>query len=157
MVTLNLDTRDPEFANATQNREFTPLPNGEYIAQIISSERKTLQSGTDALTIAWQIIDGEYKNRQVFENLYLFDPSRPKQTAFNKQKLMFIVKACGLEVMNDTTELHNKPVKITIRTSEYNGKTRNEVTKYLPIQRITEAQPQAAQTKTAVDNEDLPF
>ena len=157
MVMLNLNTRDAEFANASQDSDFPPLPDGEYIAQIVNSEKRTLKSGSETLVFTWLVIDGEYRNRKIFENLYIYDPTRPKQLAFNKQKLFFITKACGRDSINDTVELHNKPCRITVRQHEYNGKTRNEISAYRPITRITETQPQAASQKTDTFDGDMPF
>lgn len=157
MVMLNFDTRAPEFANATQDGDFEPIKEGEYIAQIIKSEKKQTRAGSDALHLTWQIIDGEYKNRQLWEQLYLYDPSRPKQLSFNRNKLFHILAACGKEQISDTGELHNRPVRITVKIDEYNGRVRNIITRYVSTAPITAAQPQAQQTRTETVADDVPF
>ena len=157
MVQLNLNTHDHEFDGAVQGGGFTPLPDGEYIAQITASERRTLKSGTETLALTWQIIDGEYTSRKVFEDLFIYDPTRPKQLAFNRQKIFFITKACGRDQISDTVELHNKPCRITVRRREYNGRVSNEISAYRPIERITETQPQPAQQKADTFDGDVPF
>ena len=157
MVQLNFDTRDKAFAGATLDREFTLLPDGEYIAQIISTEKKQTRSGEDYLQISWQIIDGPHTRRQLFDSLYIYSPEKVKQLEFHRQRLFFITRACGLERISDTSELHHKPCRLTVRHDEYNGRTRNVISKYQPVTRITETQPQAAQQKADTFDGDLPF
>lgn len=147
MVAINLNTHDPEFLNASQDRDFTPLPDGEYTAQIIRSGKRTLKTGAETLEITWEILDGQFRKRQIFQYLNIYDPTRPKQLAFHRQKIFFMTKACGLESITDTVELHNKPCRITVRQDEYNGRVRNEIVAYKPIDHVVEIQPQAGSNR----------
>ena len=93
------------------------------------------------LKLTWQIIDGPFKNRTVFENLNLFrvnnTESDVKTKGIAERKLAEICTACGVKEIRgiaaiDST-LRNKIMFIDIVQSVYNGNDSYNVTKHKSI------------------------
>ena len=56
--------------------EFDPVPAGKYLAVITASEMKATKAGKGSfLEIQFQIIEGEYANRNVWARLNLDNPN----------------------------------------------------------------------------------
>lgn len=138
---LNFDSTKVERIETS----FEPIPDGKYKAMIINSERKTPKFPTDGndgnayLSITWQIVDGEYKNRLIFENLNLWrngkSPSDPKTVNVAQSKLAEICDAVKVARLKRTEELHNKIIciKVTVRPPNGDYKASNDIKKYEPI------------------------
>lgn len=114
---------------------YSVLPAGTYTAAIVSSENKTTKNGNGSyLELQLEIIDGQYAGRKVWDRLNLRNPN---QTAVEiaMRTLASICKAIGIKTPRDSSELHNKPMKIKVSVREYNGNESNEVKKYMPAER----------------------
>jgi len=114
---------------------YSILPAGTYTAAIVSSENKTTKNGNGSyLELQLEIIDGQYAGRKVWDRLNLRNPN---QTAVEiaMRTLASICKAIGIKTPRDSSELHNKPMKIKVSVREYNGNESNEVKKYMPAER----------------------
>lgn len=108
------------------------IPAGEYPAIITESDYVPTKSGNGMiLKLTWTIIDGEYKGRKVFENLNLANQN-PQAVQIAKAAFNSILFAVGLQGVQDSAQLHNKPVLIKVKvkpeTAEYSAK--NEVKKH---------------------------
>lgn len=120
--------------DATQvapQESFSPIPAGSYIAQVIESEIKPTKSGTgQMLTLRWQVVDGQYKGRLVFDRLNIVNQN-PKAEEIGQRQLSAVCHAAGVLKLQDTSQLHNKPIKIKvkIRQDDQYGDT-NEVSGY---------------------------
>lgn len=117
---LNFDARtvDP-------NVTFDPVPPGWYVVQIIGSEGKPTKAGDGGyLELKLQILEGEHKNRVVFDRLNLQNKNAQTAEIATKQ-LSAICHAVGVIQMSDTQQLHGKPLlaKIAVRpaTGEYSA------------------------------------
>lgn len=107
-------------ANAHKN-EFDTLPAGDYLAQIIASERKPTKSGNgDMLVLTFKIISGDAKGRQVTTRLNVWnanDTARKIALA----ELGDICRATGVLAPKATEQLHGIPITIkVIVRGEYN-------------------------------------
>ena len=125
--------------------EFTPIPEGKYLAAITESEMKPTKSGSGSyLEAAFQILEGEYKNRKVWARLNL---SNPNQTAVKiaRSELSAICHAVGVMQPKDSVELHNLPLVISVKCKKRddNGELTNEIKGYASR---SEAMANAAQT-----------
>ena len=111
--------------------KFDALPEGEYRALIVESALKpTKKAGGELIEIKWQILDGPYKNRTVFDRVN-WKNSNPTAQTIGRQQLKKIAKAVGApEEFSDTSILHMKPCLILIKVGEYNGEPNNEVKSY---------------------------
>lgn len=120
------------------------LPAGDYKAVIIDSEMKNSKTGGQYVALTLQIIEGVHKNRQVWTNLNL-GSLNPKAVEIAQRELSAICHATGVMRLRDTSELHNKPVIITLSfvpAGEYPEK--NEVKRWKPINGTTSATPPLA-------------
>jgi hypothetical protein len=112
--------------------DFDPIPAGKYLAVITDSEMKPNKAGTGFyLQLAFQIIEGQYKNRQLWSRLNLDNPN-PMTVQIAKSELSAICRAVGVMTPNDSVELHNLPLIIDVRCKkrEDTGDIVNEIRGY---------------------------
>ncbi len=63
-----------ENKESSEEKSFDLLPAGDYHAVITESDYVETKSGTGMnLKLTWQIIDGNFKGRLLFENLCLLN------------------------------------------------------------------------------------
>jgi hypothetical protein len=108
------------------------LPPGEYAAIIIeSSEKEPRNGGAAYLELVLQIQEPGFSGRRVWDRLHL---RHATTTAANiaRQRLKAIAEALGLARLADSTQLHNRPLMVTLEVREYNGQQQNEVKGYSP-------------------------
>tara|TARA_B100000609_G_C16817547_1_gene234165 strand:- start:10 stop:480 length:471 start_codon:yes stop_codon:yes gene_type:complete len=121
--------------NASQvepSQDFEPIPAGKYLAVITESESKPTKNGSgEYLQLTFQILDGPYKGRCVWARLNLKNPN-PTAVHIARQELSSICRAVGVMQPNDSVELHNIPLVITVKLKKRddNGDMSNEVRGY---------------------------
>lgn len=95
---------------------FDVIPAGEYIAIIENSDYTPNKKGSGQyLKLTYQIIDGPMKGRKLFEILNIENNSNQAQQ-IARNSLNSIALAVGIKiVIRDSSELHNKPLKIDVR------------------------------------------
>lgn len=114
--------RLPQAANTEGNDEglqdFTPLPFGKYVAVIKKSEWKQTKAKTgNYLELQWEVIEGDYKGRLLFDRLNLDNPN-PVAVQIANKALNSICKACDLVGVEDSEEIHEIPVLLDVRVQE---------------------------------------
>ena len=88
---------------------FNPVPAGQYLCQVISSEIKPTKAGNGTiLKLTSQIIDGPFNGRLIFDNLNVSNPNQDAER-ISQRSLADLVLAVGMTTMQDTEELHFKP------------------------------------------------
>jgi len=115
--------------------EFTPLPAGDSPAVLSTCEWKTNKAGTGRyVSCKWEVIDGNFKNRKIFNNLNLDNPN-PDAVKFARADLAAIRKATGVVNPNDASELCNIPILLTIglRKNKDTGENENVIRGYKPL------------------------
>lgn len=123
---LNFDAQAVE-----PNVGFDVIPAGEYDAVIVSSKVEPTKSGNGRLVVLeLQVLSGEHQNRKLFDRLNLWNPSE-KAVQIARGTLSAICRAINVLTPKDTSELHNKPLRVKVAVSEdpQYGK-RNEVKGY---------------------------
>ena len=109
MATLNFD--------ATTVAPSAPagiVPAGDYNVQIVKSEVKPTRDATGHyLTLEFEILDGEFKNRHLWTNLNIWNQN---ETACRiaQQQLSAIAHAVGVLQVADSELLHNKPLMVNV-------------------------------------------
>lgn len=94
---------------------FEPIPAGKYPAAITDSEMKATKAGTgNYLALTFQILDGPYKGRLLWARLNLNNPNA-QAVQIARAELSAICRAVGVLAPNDSVELHNLPLVITVR------------------------------------------
>ncbi len=128
---------------------FEAIPAGKYVAMITSSEMKPTKAGTGRfLELCFTIIEGEYKNRQLWGRLNLENPNQ-LATKIAQAELSALCRAVGVMTPNDSVELHNLPLVIKVRCKKRSDT--DEITNELGGFEKREAatgKPQQAQTNT---------
>ena len=102
-------------AAVAPQQSFAPLPAGSYISQVSSSEIKPTKAGTgQMLNLTFDVIDGQYKGRKIFGRINIVNQN-PEAERIGQSQLSALCHAIGVMQLNDTQQLHNKPVKIKVR------------------------------------------
>lgn len=128
---------------------FEPIPAGRYQAVICESEMKPNKAGTGHyLQLTFQIIDGPYKNRYLWARLNL---DNPNETAVQiaRAELSAICRAVGVMSPNDSVELHNLPLVISVKLKKRNDTQELENVLAGYGKRETTPQQRPAQTTTS--------
>jgi hypothetical protein len=121
-------------ANTVKPNEFEPIPAGDYIAAITESESKpTVKGDGEYLNLKFVILEGEKKNRVLYDRLVLKHPN-PQTVQIARGQLSAICRAVGVMVLKDSVELHNLPLKVRValRKREDTGEMTNEIKGYKP-------------------------
>lgn len=113
---------------------FDPLPLGKYTVVITASENKKANKPPvngiqgEYLQLTYEVIEGEYKDRKVFERLNLVNGNAQAQE-IAQQNLSAICRCVGVIHPNVSEELHDIPmiIKVGIRPASENFGASNEV------------------------------
>lgn len=125
MVQFAFDTAGVDTSNT-----FDALPNGEYTVIVSESDMRTTQRGNGsfiALTLEVQAPE-QFRGRKLWDNLNVDNPN-PKAVEIAQRQMAQLIKACGLEGISSTEQLHNIPVTAVVRVQKDDA-TRNEVKGY---------------------------
>ncbi len=118
--------------DATQvapREDFSPIPVGEYAVQITDSDVKPTKSGNGhRLELTFEVMDGQYKGRKVFEGLNIDNPN-PKAVEIAQRDLSAICHAVGKLQVSDSQELHYKPLVVRVDIEERDGYSPRNVIK----------------------------
>lgn len=101
--------------NFDPNVGYNPVPAGDYTAMIAKSEIKPTNAGDGTyLELTWQIIDGEFQGREIWQRITTSNPS-DKATEIGMRELSNVCHAVGVLQPQDSAELHDKPCVITVK------------------------------------------
>lgn len=123
--------------------DFDPLPAGKYLAVITDSEMKPTKAGTgNYLELTFEIIEGQHKGRKAWARLNLINGNETT-VKFAQAELSALCRAVGVLAPNDSVELHNLPVVITVKCKKRadTGEITNEVKGYAKKDASQPAQP----------------
>jgi len=112
--------------------DYDPLPAGKYLAVITESEMKPTKVGTGQyLQLTFEILDGQFKGRKVWARLNLAN-SNEMTVKIAQAELSAICRAVGVLAPNDSVELHNLPLVISVKCKKRDdtGDLTNEVKGY---------------------------
>lgn len=144
MAQLNFDARTV----APDAGQQDPVPAGWYNVVMDKSEMKPTKDGTGMrLEMQFKVIDGQYANRKVFEGLNLQNSNPIAQEIAYKQ-LSAIAHAVNVLIVEDSSQLHNIPLKIKVNVKGAGGgyDAKNEIKAYKNINEIVAANPAPAAT-----------
>ena len=98
-----------------------PLPAGTYLAHITESDVQPLKYGNgEGLKLTFEIMDGQFKGRKVWENLNIRHSNEDTQRIAQSQ-LSALCHAVNVIKLMDTAALHFKPVRINVTVREAQG------------------------------------
>ena len=118
---------------------FRLLPPGEYRVQITRSELKETRNGGPVLSLTYEIREGAFQGRRVWDYLRLWH-ANPVTAEIAMRRLKSIATASGCPNPNyiaDSSELHGREmrIKVSIRRDEC-GNEYQSIRAYLPAERI---------------------
>lgn len=140
MAQINFNAAEVE----TTSRD--AIPTGIYEAVVTDSEMRATKSGLGmGINLTFEILsDGPAKGRKVFVWINYEHPKAEAQR-IGREELASLCKAVGVAELNDTNQLHNLPLMVTVGVDR-NDPTRNVVKAYKPK---AAQQTPAAQTSPA--------
>lgn len=117
--------------------EFTAIPHGTYNVQIVNAEEKETQSGGQMIVLTFELLDGKYKGRKIWNN-YNTVNANPKAVDIAMRGLSTVCQLVGIPGFDANTFglLYNKPIalKLGITKDDQTGAERNKVNAYLAYQ-----------------------
>ncbi len=117
-------------AAEVQPSSFDAIPAGTYEAVIANSEAKPMKSGNGlGFNFEFEIISGNYKGRKVFSWITFEHRTSQDAQRIGREQLSAICRAVGVTQLNDTVQLHNLPMMITVALDK-NDPTRNVIRAY---------------------------
>jgi hypothetical protein len=137
--------------------KFTPIPMDDYLAQIVESTMADTKKGDGRfLKLTFEVADGEFKGRRIFEQLNLVNPNE-KTVEIAQRTLSAICRSVGVLHPKDSAELHNIPLVISVgiqagkdgyddknvikKYSRVDGKELTDITDVVPAGKATAAAP----------------
>ena len=111
---------------------FDPVPAGKYKTAITASEMKPTKNKRGSyLELELTILEGDYKDRKVWARLNLENQSE-KAVQIARGQLSAICRAVGVMTPQDSVELHNIPLVITVKCKKdpQTDEIMNEVKKF---------------------------
>lgn len=145
---VNMNGFDPD--EHDDMKDFSPVPNGIYSVMITETEVNPNSKETGHyLTVKMQIVDHpELNGRLLFTFLNLDNPT-PRTVAIAKEELATICRAAGIVgKLEDTEQLHNKVVEVTVVVEKRNDDETKFVSKIKFYKKVGTAASQAAEGKT---------
>lgn len=149
MAFLNFDATQVEPSSG-----FSPIPAGKYVAVITDDEMKDTRNGSGRyLQLTFEIVEGEYSGRKLWTRLNL-ENANMEAVKIARADLSAICRAINVMKLQDTVELHNLPMVITVRLkkNKETDEMQNEIKGYESKQAYAPgatASAPAAQTATA--------
>lgn len=95
---------------------FEALPKADYPGIAVESEMKPTKAGTgEYLQVVFEVLDGQYKGRKLWRRMNIKNPNSTAQD-IGQRELAELCKACGIPRPQDSSELHNIPVMLSVDT-----------------------------------------
>ncbi len=114
------------------NVGFDPIPAGKYLAVITDSVMKATKAGTgEYLELTFEVIDGPYKGRKLWDRLTLNHPNE-LTVQIARGMLSSLCHAVGVMKPKDSLELHNLPLvlSVSMKNREDTGEPTNVIKGY---------------------------
>ena len=130
---------------APQQSGNEPKPAGDYTMQIVNSDLRTTKSGTGQyLWLEFDILSGPARGK-FWDRLNLVNDN-PKTVEIANRQLSTICNALGIVSLQDSEQLHGKPLRVQLKVSEGKDGSLQNSAKYVASgeQAVAAAAPAAA-------------
>ena len=146
MASLSFDATSVEITSRD------PVPADVYEALITDSEIRATRTGNGkGINLTFEIVSGPHKGRKVFAWINFQHPKAEVQR-IGQEELARICKAVGIGRLEDTAQLHNLPMMITVGIDK-DDKTRNVIKNYKAKEGAAPAQTAAPASGAAASGE----
>jgi hypothetical protein len=110
------------------NRSYDVLPEGKYDVIVLEAKEKTTKKGDRAIEITFQVLEGQYKERLLWETLNLWNSSDQART-IARDRLSSICKACNAPAATSTDVLLGRRMQVSVgrRMNDFRGKEENHI------------------------------
>lgn len=116
----NLDGFDANTVDPTSS--FDPIPKADYLLIITESGFKpTKANDGEYLQFSLEVMEGEHKGRILFDRLNLKN-SNETAVKIAQSTLSAVCHATGVMKPKDSSELHNKPMMVSVGVEERKDK-----------------------------------
>lgn len=108
---------------------------GKYKAVITKSEERPTKAQTGSmLVLTCQIIDGPHQGVSLQDRLNLNNPNKTAEE-IAQRTLSAICRSVGVMMPNESSDLHDKPLMITVKVKPADGQYQasNEIAGYEPV------------------------
>lgn len=92
------------------------VPPGKYTVAMVRSTRKPTTTGGELLELEFDVIEGEFKGRKLWDRLNLWN-SNPQAAEIANRTLSAICYAVAVLQVSNTEQLHYKPMLVTVRNT----------------------------------------
>jgi hypothetical protein len=114
-------------------QSLSPIPAGTYVASIIESDVKTTKENTGQyIQAVFQVLDGQFAGRKVFGRINVRNQNAQAEQ-IGQAQLSALQHAVGVLRMDDTQQLHGRPVQIRVKVRKDDSgryEDSNEITGY---------------------------
>ena len=141
MATLNFDTEGVEPAGPIE-----AFPPGDYPLEVVDTDLKPTKAGDgEYLAVTFEVADGQYKGRKVFENFNLSNPNAEAER-IAKSQFAALCLAVGRPRVGDSIELHGLRFvgSVGVEKRKDNGEMKNRMRGYKPLGSAATAAPKPA-------------
>jgi hypothetical protein len=112
------DLRGFNASTVEPSESFDPIPAGEYLCVITASDEKPTKAGNGSyLELEFEVIDGPYKGRKLWDRLNLANPNE-LAVKIARATLSAICRAVGVMEPKDSCELHDLPLFVKVRVEK---------------------------------------
>jgi hypothetical protein len=127
MVAINKNLKDTEAWG-----DFSPVPAGDYPAKVVDTEAVETLNRDYRLKITWEVTDGQYSGRKVFDSLMLSGSVEAVKVGEARLKAMAIALGHqNPDHIGDSEELHGRECKIVVTIkNDKNGNPKNEISSW---------------------------
>jgi hypothetical protein len=125
MAQLNFDASQVE-----PDAGFETIPAGWYNVMVDQSEIKPTKAGDGHyLEVRYNVIDGQYKGRKLFDRFNIRN-SNPTAQEIGYKQLSALAHAVGILHVQDSQQLHGIPLKVKVKVRKGDGQYEdsNEIT-----------------------------
>jgi hypothetical protein len=119
---------DPNEIPDDERGDFTPMPAGDYLLQIVESELREKDNGDCGLNLTIEVVEGEYENRKIWDYLNIRHSNAQAQS-ISQRRLADYCLATGAGTIRDTEELHFRPFvgKVSQEKRKDTGEMTNKI------------------------------
>lgn len=97
-----------------------PVPPGDYVLRALEAEEKTTASGGTMIKVKFEVVEGEYAGRWIWNNFNTFNASEKAQQ-IGRQQLRAWAAACGKPDVDDTDKLVDKKFRASVAIQKGTG------------------------------------
>ena len=113
-----------------ENRDFSPIPEGDYLVEIKTAEIKATKSGTGKyINVRMDVIEGKYTKRVLFSIINIKNDSDVAER-IGRSQLGEIMRCNNIATLQDTDQLIGATMMVRVVIGEYKGEAKNEIKGY---------------------------